>query len=118
MIKQLFDKNAPQNVHGWERAASLAGGLVLMGKGLRRGGIFGLAELAMGGMALARGISGRCEGKRVLSEMQSSESSLPSQRYSHMPMDSEVHSPDFTDASAQMPDSTPMGDESRTTPRV
>ena len=57
MMKQLFDKTAPQNVHGWERAASLAGGLVMMGKGLRRGGLIGLAELAMGGMALARGIS-------------------------------------------------------------
>jgi len=118
MIKQLFDKNAPQNVHGWERAASLAGGLVLMGKGLRRGGIFGLAELAMGGMALARGISGRCEGKRVLSEVQSSESSLPSQRYSHMPMDSEVHSPDFENDNVTLPDSTPMGHETRGTPQL
>ena len=117
MIKQIFDKTAPQNVHGWERAASLAGGLVLMGKGLRRGGIFGLAELAMGGMALVRGISGRCEAKRMLAEMES-KPALPSQRYSHMPMDSEVHSSDFTDTSVQMPDSTPMGNESRTTPRV
>lgn len=117
MIKQMFDKTAPQNVHGWERAASLAGGLVLMGKGLRRGGIFGLAELAMGGMALARGISGRCEGKRMLTEMEA-KPALPSQRYSHMPMDSEVHSPDFQDDSVTLPDSSPMGNESRTTPRV
>jgi len=70
MMKQLFDKSAPQNVHGWERAASLAGGLVMMGKGLRRGGLIGLAELAMGGMALARGISGRREAKRQLTEME------------------------------------------------
>ncbi|MCQ4295156.1 DUF2892 domain-containing protein [Pseudomonas stutzeri] len=117
MIKQLFDKSVPQNVHGWERAASLAGGLVLMGKGLRRGGIFGLAELAMGGMALARGISGRCEGKRMLTEMET-KPALPSQRYSHMPMDSEVHSPDFQDNSVTLPDSSPMGNESPTTPRV
>src|SRR3546814_10698803 len=79
MIKQMFDKTAPQNVHGWERAASLAGGLVMIGKGLRRGGLIGTAELAMGGMALARGISGRCEAKRMLAEMES-KPALPSQR--------------------------------------
>ena len=62
----LFDKNAPQNVHGWERSASVAGGLVMLGRGLRRGGLTGLLQLAMGGMALARGISGRCEAKRIL----------------------------------------------------
>lgn len=117
MIKQLFDSSAPQNVHGWERAASLAGGLVMMGKGLRRGGLVGLAELAMGGMALARGISGHCEAKRMWSEMES-KPALPSQRYSHMPLDSEVHSPDFQGDSVTLPDSSPMGNESRTTPRV
>ena len=52
----------------------------MMGKGLRRGGLIGLAELAMGGMALARGISGRCEAKRMLTEMES-KPALPSQRY-------------------------------------
>ena len=83
MIKQMFDKTAPQTVHGWERAASLAGGLVMMGKGLRRGGLIGIAELAMGGMALARGISGRCEAKRMLAEMES-KPALPSQRYSRI----------------------------------
>jgi len=117
MIKQMFDKSAPQNVHGWERAASLAGGLVMMGKGLRRGGVIGIAELAMGGMALARGIGGRCEAKRMLTEMET-KPALPSQRYSHMPMDSEVHSPDFLDDSVTLPDSTPMGHETPTTPRV
>lgn len=30
-----------QNVHGWERAASLAGGLLLLGLGARRGGASG-----------------------------------------------------------------------------
>jgi len=117
MIKQMFDKTAPQNVHGWERAASLAGGLVMMGKGLRRGGLIGLAELAMGGMALARGISGRCEAKRMLTEMES-KPALPSQRYSHMPLDSEVHSPDFKGDNVTLPDSTPMGHETRGTPQV
>ena len=114
MMNQLFDKSAPQNVHGWERAASLAGGLVLMGKGLRRGGLFGMAELAMGGMALLRGISGRCEAKRMLSDMET-KPALPSQRYSHMPLDSEVHSPDFNSGTVTLPDATPMGHESRGT---
>lgn len=57
------------NVHGWERAASIAGGLYFMGKGLGRGGLGGIVQLAMGGMALARGISGHCEAKRVLCEL-------------------------------------------------
>ncbi len=67
-MNRMFSKNAAQNVHGWERAASVAGGLMLMGKGLRRGGLGGIVQLAMGGMALARGVSGRCEAKRILTE--------------------------------------------------
>jgi len=57
------------NVHGWERAASIAGGLYFLGKGLGRGGLGGILQLAMGGMALARGITGHCEAKRVLCEL-------------------------------------------------
>lgn len=60
---------ASQNVHGWERAASIAGGLYFLGKGLSRGGFGGLVQLAMGGLALARGVTGHCEGKRVLCEV-------------------------------------------------
>jgi uncharacterized membrane protein len=62
-------KQASQNVHGWERAASIAGGLYFLGKGLSRGGLGGLVQLAMGGMALARGVTGQCEGKRVLCDV-------------------------------------------------
>ncbi|EWC42678.1 DUF2892 domain-containing protein [Pseudomonas stutzeri] len=58
-----------QNVHGWERAASLAGGLYFLAKGLRRGGLGGLLQLGIGGMALARGATGHCEAKRVLNEI-------------------------------------------------
>ncbi len=58
-----------QNVHGWERAASVIGGLYFVGKGLGRGGLGGLVQLAMGGMALARGFTGHCEAKRVLCEV-------------------------------------------------
>src|SRR3546814_13347375 len=38
----------------------------MMGKGLRRGGVIGLAQLAIGGMALARGIPGHCSAKTLL----------------------------------------------------
>lgn len=51
------------NVHGWERASSLAGGALMIGKGLRHGGALGLLQIAVGGMALARGISGHCSTK-------------------------------------------------------
>ncbi|WP_434578062.1 DUF2892 domain-containing protein [Pseudomonas sp. Z5-35] len=61
-----FQSRTPQNVHGWERIGSLAGGVLMMGKGLRRGGVFGLAQLAIGGMALARGITGHCSAKSML----------------------------------------------------
>ena len=61
-----FQSPSVQNVHGWERAGSLAGGVVMLSKGLRRGGVFGLIEIAIGGMALARGITGRCSAKRLL----------------------------------------------------
>lgn len=61
-----FQTHSDQNVHGWERAGSLAGGLVMVGKGLRRGGIFGLIQVAIGGVALARGITGHCSAKSLL----------------------------------------------------
>ncbi len=61
-----FQSPSEQNVHGWERAGSLAGGVVMLSKGLRRGGVFGLIEIAIGGMALARGITGHCSAKRLL----------------------------------------------------
>jgi len=107
------DKNTPQNVHGWERTASVAGGLMLLSNGLRRGGLSGLMQLAIGGIALIRGISGRCEAKRILTEEVETPSS-PKQRYSHMPLDSEVRTPDF-EAPAVLPDSVPMGHEAHPT---
>ncbi|HLT04098.1 MAG TPA: DUF2892 domain-containing protein [Pseudomonas sp.] len=56
----------PQNVHGWERTLSIAGGFFLLVCGLRKGGLTGLAELGLGGMALARGMTGQCAAKRAL----------------------------------------------------
>ncbi|MDO7899761.1 YgaP family membrane protein [Pseudomonas citrulli] len=61
-----FQSHPRQNVHGWERIGSLAGGVLMMGKGLRRGGVIGLVHLAIGGMALARGITGHCSAKSLL----------------------------------------------------
>jgi uncharacterized membrane protein len=55
-----------QNVEGWERIGSLAGGVVMVGKGLRRGGVFGLMQVAIGGVALARGITGHSSVKSLL----------------------------------------------------
>jgi len=67
-MNPIFPKNASKNVQGWERAASIAGGLVFLAKGLGRGGVGGMLQLAVGGMALARGVTGHCEAKRVLCE--------------------------------------------------
>ncbi|RON87793.1 hypothetical protein BK635_04520 [Pseudomonas chlororaphis] len=61
-----FQSPAEQNVQGWERIGSLAGGVVMVGKGLRRGGVFGLIQVAIGGVALARGITGHSSAKSLL----------------------------------------------------
>lgn len=61
-----FQTRPTQNVQGWERIGSLAGGVIMMGKGLRRGGFFGLIQVAIGGVALARGISGHSSAKDLL----------------------------------------------------
>jgi uncharacterized membrane protein len=61
-----FQTNTEQNVQGWERIGSLAGGVVMVGKGLRRGGLFGLIQVAIGGVALARGITGHSSAKSLL----------------------------------------------------
>lgn len=57
-----------QNVQGWERIGSVAGGVVMVGKGLRRGGVFGLIQVAIGGVALARGITGHSSAKSLLAK--------------------------------------------------
>ena len=54
------------NVHGWERAGSVATGVIMVGKGLRRGGVFGLIQVAIGGVALARGITGHSSVKSLI----------------------------------------------------
>jgi uncharacterized membrane protein len=54
------------NVHGWERAGSLLVGVASVVKGVRRGGIFGLVQLAIGGVALARGFTGHSRTKSLI----------------------------------------------------
>ncbi|MHC8335260.1 DUF2892 domain-containing protein [Pseudomonas sp. LB3P25] len=61
-----FQTHPDQNVQGWERIGSLVGGVVMVGKGLRRGGVFGLIQVAIGGVALARGITGHSSAKSLL----------------------------------------------------
>ncbi|MCY1455258.1 hypothetical protein D9M71_723800 [compost metagenome] len=62
----LLQSKAEHNVQGWERAGSVAGGVIMVGKGLRRGGLFGLIQIAIGGVALARGITGHSSAKSLL----------------------------------------------------
>jgi hypothetical protein len=54
------------NVQGFERTASIVGGIMLLGCGIRKGGLAGLLEMALGGMAIARGATGQCAMKRAL----------------------------------------------------
>ena len=56
-----------QNVGGLERVASLTGGGLLLIKGLRQGGLLGVARMAVGALALYRGYSGHCAAKQALS---------------------------------------------------
>lgn len=70
-IEQPLRDHPQQNVQGWERIGSLAGGVLMMGKGLRRGGIFGLVQLAIGGAVLARGITGHCSAKSLVEKSRS-----------------------------------------------
>lgn len=61
-----LSEHPQQNVQGWERIGSLAGGVTLMGKGFRRGGFLGLVQVAIGGAVLARGITGHCSAKSLI----------------------------------------------------
>ncbi|MEC4878353.1 DUF2892 domain-containing protein [Pseudomonas sp. NC26] len=55
--------SAQHNVQGLERVGSLAGGALMFTKGLRRGGLVGLVQMAIGGLAVARGVKGHCAAK-------------------------------------------------------
>ena len=51
------------NAQGLERVGSLAGGALMFSKGLRHGGLVGLLQMVVGGLAVARGVSGHCSTK-------------------------------------------------------
>ena len=53
-------------VHGVERLASLAGGGLLLSRGLARGGLLGLLSGATGAWLLTRGLRGRCPVRRLV----------------------------------------------------
>ena len=61
-----YTTQTEHNVQGWERAGSIAAGVILLGKGVARGGIFGLLQIALGGVALKRGFTGHSEAKSML----------------------------------------------------
>lgn len=110
-----WPKGPSMNVQGWERGASVGGGLALIGFGLRRGGLLGLLGAAAGGLLLARGVAGHCALKEALQEHPLPEPADKA-RYAHMPLDSEVHSADF-EMQRELPDTTPMGHETHVRPR-
>ena len=81
----------------------------LLGAGLRRGGLLGVVGAALGGWLLSRGLGGHHPLKRTALADPLAPGAEKA-RYAHMPLDSEVHSPDFATQSA-LPDTTPMGHE-------
>jgi len=58
--------SGPTNVQGLERLASTSGGVVLLARGLRQGGVAGLLQALVGGALLARGVTAKCPVKRAL----------------------------------------------------
>ncbi len=66
-MRSASAKPGVPNLNGVERLFSGFMGGWLVARGLRKGGVFGLLELAAGGMAIARGGSGQCNAKRALS---------------------------------------------------
>lgn len=102
-------EHTDNDLHDWQRYASLGGGLALLGAGLRRGGLLGVAGAALGGWLLSRGLGGHHPLKRTALADPLAPGAEKA-RYAHMPLDSEVHSPDFATQSA-LPDTTPMGHE-------
>lgn len=106
-------QHSSQNVTGMERKLSIAGGLGLLACGLRHGGVGGLLALAAGGMALYRGLTGHCELKERLCERHSGDDIA---RYAHMPMDSEVRSPDFRNPEPASPTAPPWATSASPTP--
>ncbi|UCJ16002.1 DUF2892 domain-containing protein [Pseudomonas sp. MM211] len=52
------------NLAPMERVISIAGGVMLIRKGLAVRGVFGLVDIAAGALGLFRGVTGICPAKR------------------------------------------------------
>lgn len=61
-------KQPTHNVTSTEKWLSIGGGLLLIGKGLRRPGPLGRAHLAVGAVTVFRGVRGYCPAKQKLQE--------------------------------------------------
>lgn len=68
-IKDLVGKPPTHNVTSTEKWISIGGGLMLMGKGLRRPGPLGWVHLAIGAATVYRGMRGYCPAKQHLEEL-------------------------------------------------
>lgn len=68
-IRDLTRKPTTQNVSTTEKWVSIGGGLMLIGKGLRRPGPLGWVHLAIGAATVFRGLRGYCPAKQKLQEM-------------------------------------------------
>ena len=74
----LVGKPPTHNVTSTEKWLSIGGGVMLIGKGLRRPGPLGWLHLALGAATVYRGVRGYCPAKQRLEEMRQ-------QRLGHQP---------------------------------
>lgn len=68
-LRNKMSKPISHNVTGGEKWLSIGGGLLLIGKGLRRPGVFGLFNMVLGASAIYRGMRGYCPAKQQLREL-------------------------------------------------
>ncbi|TBU72764.1 hypothetical protein DNK06_21320 [Pseudomonas daroniae] len=57
-------QNSAINLAPMERVISIAGGVLLIRKGLTVRGLFGLVDIAAGALGVFRGVTGICPAKR------------------------------------------------------
>jgi len=68
-LRELVGKPPTHNVTPTEKWISIGGGLMLIGKGLRRPGPLGWVHLAIGAATVYRGLRGYCPAKQRLDEL-------------------------------------------------
>lgn len=79
-IRDLTRKPPTHNVTATEKWVSIGGGLMLIGKGLRRPGPLGWVHLALGAATVFRGVRGYCPAKQKLQEMRDQRVTPPPQQ--------------------------------------